>query len=128
MPRPIHFEIHSENPDRAAKFYSQMFGWNVQHIPQMDYWLISTGDEKTPGINGGFVRRRGSKPADGQAVNAFVCTIDVPNIDDFVAKAVKLGAAVALPKMAVPGVGWLAYIKDLDGNILGLMQNDKSAK
>jgi hypothetical protein len=28
----------------------------------------------------------------------------------------------------VPGVGWLAYVKDPDGNICGIMQADSSAK
>jgi len=61
-------------------------------------------------------------------VNAFVCTVDVPNTDQFVAKATKSGGTIALPKMAVPGIGWLAYVKDTEGNILGLMQNDPTAK
>ncbi len=34
---------------------------------------------------------------------------------------------VALPKMAVPGVGWLAYCKDTEGNIFGFMQSDETA-
>ena len=38
------------------------------------------------------------------------------------------GATVAVPKMPVPGVGWLAYIKDTEGNIFGMMQNDPQAK
>jgi uncharacterized protein len=33
-----------------------------------------------------------------------------------------------VPKMPIPGVGWLAYIKDTEGNILGMMQPDPSAK
>lgn len=128
MPRVIHFEIHSADPERAAKFYSGVFGWKVQHLPQMDYWLLNTGDETAPGINGGLLKRRTPAPAEGQPVNAFVCTLDVPDTDAFVDKALKHGARLALPKMAVPGVGWLAYIKDPDGNILGLMHNDPNAK
>ena len=33
----------------------------------------------------------------------------------------------AMPKGPIPGMGWLAYIKDLDGNILGMMQPDEAA-
>ena len=37
-------------------------------------------------------------------------------------------ATVAVPKMPIPGVGWLAYVKDSEGNILGMMQSDPAAK
>ena len=69
----------------------------------------------------------GAGPVEGQAVNSYVCTAGVTALDDTVAKATSLGGTVALPKMPVPGVGWLAYIKDPDGNILGLMQPDVNA-
>ncbi len=64
---------------------------------------------------------------DGQAVIAFVCTVDVPAIDEYLKKATAGGATIALPKMAIPGVGWLAYCKDTEGNIFGMMQSDKNA-
>jgi predicted enzyme related to lactoylglutathione lyase len=60
-------------------------------------------------------------------VNAFVCTVDVPDLDGVLARLDELGGSVALPRMPVPGVGWLAYIKDPDGNILGIMQSDPAA-
>jgi predicted enzyme related to lactoylglutathione lyase len=94
----------------------------------MDYWLVTTGPDSERGINGGMIRRMGPAPVDGQAVNAFVCTVDVPAIDEYVAKALSLGGTMALPKMPVPGIGWLAYVKDTEGNILGMMQNDPQAK
>ncbi len=56
-----------------------------------------------------------------------MCTIGIASLDDTLAKALDLGAEVALPKQAIPGIGWLAYIKDPEGNIFGLMQNDPSA-
>jgi predicted enzyme related to lactoylglutathione lyase len=127
MPRVVHFEIHAENPERAVKFYTQLFGWAITNWSGGEYWLINTG-ETQPGINGGLLRRRGPAPADGQPVNAFVCTVDVPAVDEYVAKATAGGGTIALPKMAVPGIGWLAYVKDTEGNILGLMQMDKAAK
>lgn len=37
------------------------------------------------------------------------------------------GGAVVLPKMAVPGVGWLAYFRDTEGNVFGMMESDESA-
>jgi len=62
-----------------------------------------------------------------EPVNAFVCAVAVSNVDETVAAARRLGATVALPKMAIPEVGWLAYNKDTEGNLLGLMANDPAA-
>lgn len=129
MPRLVHFEIHADDLDRASAFYSDLFGWTfTKWAGPMDYRLITTGPDSEPGINGGMVKRMGPPPADGAAVNACVCTISVPDLDVRLAKAVSLGGTVALPKMPIPGVGWLAYFKDLDGNILGIMQADPAAK
>jgi predicted enzyme related to lactoylglutathione lyase len=126
MNRVVHFEVHAEDPERAIRFYSAVLGWSFTHWGgPMDYWLITTGPDDQPGINGGLVRRMGA--IDGQAVIAFVCTVDVASVDDSVAKALENGGTVALPKMAIPGVGWLAYVKDTEGNIFGMMQNDPSA-
>ena len=127
MRRVIHFEIHADDPDRAVKFYSTLFGWQFQKWggPQ-DYWVVVTGPDGTPGINGGLLRRHG--PAAGDAVIAYVCTIDVGSLDDTLRTAGALGAPVVVPKMPVPGVGWLAYCKDTEGNIFGVMQSDPNAK
>ena len=128
MPRIVHFEIHASDPERLAEFYRQLFGWKISKWDgPMEYWLIETGGKDEPGINGGLMRRQGGPPTDGQAVNAFVCTADVPSLDDVVARLEGLGGRLALPRMAVPGIGWLAYVKDPDGNIMGAMQADSSA-
>lgn len=123
MPRVVHFEVHASEPARAIQFYSQMFGW--EFTPHGDaYWLIRTGPSGRPGIDGGLVPRRGPPPEDGQPVNSYPCTVAVDSVDDSIRRATDAGGTVAVPKMRVPGVGWLAYVKDTEGNILGLMQND----
>ena len=86
----------------------------------MDYWLIQTGPDVQPGINGGMFRRMGPV--------GHVNTIDVPSVDEFAAKIVSHGGEIVLPKRAIPGVGWLAYAKDTEGSIFGIMQADKSAQ
>jgi predicted enzyme related to lactoylglutathione lyase len=126
MPRPVHFEIHSADPDRAQRFYENLFGWTFQSWGNGDYRLVTTGDQGR-GINGGLVRRRGDPPRGGEPVTSWVCTVDVDDLDAFVARAEAEGGSIALPRMAVPGVGWLAYVKDTEGNILGMMQEDRSA-
>lgn len=135
MNRVVHFEIHAAEPERAAQFYQAVFGWNIQEwkIPGVEvpeenrYWLASTGSPEEPGIDGGILVRRGPAPAEGQAVNAYVCTIGVASVDESMEKALAAGATVAVPKMPITGVGWLAYCKDTEGNIFGIMQDDKTA-
>jgi len=129
MSRPIHFEIHAADPQRAIAFYSGVFGWsfNKWDAPQ-DYWLIKTGDPTAPGIDGGLLPRHGGAPEAMQAVNAFVCTIGIDDLDASLRRVGELGGSIALPKMAVPMVGWLAYVKDSEGNIVGLLQADANAK
>jgi predicted enzyme related to lactoylglutathione lyase len=126
MPRVVHFEIHAADPDRAVNFYKTLFGWEFQKWEgPMEYWLVTTGPNEQPGINGGLVRRQGE--IDGQAVIAYVCTVDVENLDASVQTAVDNGGQIALPKMPIPGMGWLAYCKDTEGNIFGMMQGDPNA-
>ena len=128
MSRVIHFEIHASKPQALIAFYASLFGWKFQQWGEIEYWQVETGPSDQAGINGGLVPRRGAASLDGQAVNAFVCTVQVTSLDESFSKALSLGGTVALPKMPIPGVGWLAYVKDPDANILGLMQPDPSAK
>lgn len=125
MARVIHFEVHAEVPERAARFYQNAFGWKVTHIPALDYWMISTGDG--PGIDGGMLRRRGPGPHKGEAVNAFVCTLGVDDLDATMRAAQAAGAGLAQPRMTIPGVGYVGYLVDTEGNIFGLHQADPNA-
>jgi len=121
VPRVIHFEINADNPSRAVKFYENTFGWKITKWKgPVDYWLVKTGEEKEPGIDGAIMER-----SDKGAVFMFV---DVPSVDEFLKKIVKAGGKVVTKKTAIPGVGYSAYCKDTEGNVFGLIQNDSSAK
>ena len=122
MPRVVHFEIPADEPERAAAFYGGVFGWQFQKWEgPVEYWLVSTGGPERPGIDGGLARRSPQMPG-------VVNTIDVPSVDDYAARIERSGGRIVAPKMAVPGVGWLAYAADPDGNTFGIMQADPEAK
>jgi predicted enzyme related to lactoylglutathione lyase len=126
VPRVVHFEIHCDDLDRAERFYTAVFGWTVQRWQgPMDYRLVTTGPEGEPGINGALLERRA--PVDGQAVIAYVCTIDVPDLAATEAAVAAAGGQQVLERMAVPGVGHLAYFKDSEGNVFGAIQSDPAA-
>ena len=128
MPRVVHFEIQATEPEELIRFYEELFGWTIKRWGDVPYWLVETGTAAQAGINGGLLPRRGPPPADGQSVNAFVCTVEVPSVDEYFARALVLRGTAAVPKMPIPTVGWPAYIRDRDGNILGLMQPDPLAR
>ncbi len=121
MPRVVHFEISSDDPEKAIEFYKKTFGWEFRKWEgPMEYWHITTGDESTPGIDGGLIKK-GPQNIDAN-------TINVDDVDNALKKVEEHGGTIIEPKTAIPGVGYLAYFKDPDGNIFGLMKDDPNAK
>ncbi len=119
--RVTHFEIPSDNPEKAISFFKNVFGWNFQKFGNFDYWLVMTGDEKSPGINGGLMKKNDPK----QPVTN---SISVKNLDEMILKIEKAGGKIVVPKTPIPGVGYYSYFTDLDGNIHGIMQDERSAR
>ena len=127
MGRVMHFEVHAGEPERAMAFYGNVLGWTFKKWDgPWPYWMIFTGPESEPGINGGLMERRGGPPEKLAAVNASVCTAIVDDVDATSEKVVAHGGLIALPKMTVPGVGWLAYYKDTEGNLFGVLKPDEA--
>lgn len=121
MARVVHFEIHANDPERAIDFYESALGWEfTKWEGSGQYWLIKTGSQNGPGINGGLMRRQG--PLSGDEVNAFVCTVQVESIEDTASKVEESGGTISIPKFSVPGVGWVAYFKDTEGNTFGALE------
>lgn len=125
MPRVVHFEVHAEDPARAIHFYQGLFNWKFNRFSAFEYWTITTGLDNEPGINGGLIKRRGT--IDGTAVIAYVCTVEVDDLDHYLAIIPQQGGEIVVPKMPIPGIGWLIYAKDPEGNIFGVMQADSNA-
>ena len=130
MNRLVHFEIHVDDPRRTAAFYTSVFGWKFEQWGEQQYWMVYTAEKDSTelGINGGMVPRKGPTPTDGQAVNAYVCTMQVNNIDEIIAKIDAAGGTLAVGKLAFPGMAWQAYYKDTEGNLFGVHQPDTNAK
>jgi len=122
---PAYFEIQADEPERAVRFYSQAFAWRFEEVEGLgvDYWRIETET-----IRGGLLKRPASAPPPQSGTNAFVCSMEVRDIDDITGRILEAGGQVALPKFAVPGVCWQAYFIDLDGNTFGVFQPDPRAQ
>ena len=125
MDSVVHFEITVDNIDRAGKFYSKNFGWNLQSYPEMKYVIVRTTEvddkmmPKSPGsINGGMMERNDS-------IKNPVITINVKNIHKSLEDIKKSGGKVVLDPMEVGDMGLAAYFQDTEGNVLGLWQSLK---
>ncbi len=126
----VHFEIPADQPERAAKFYRELFGWEINRwqAPEgsMEYWMVQTvptdaeGKPTRQGVNGGLMRRMyaGQPP---------VNYINVADVDEFVRKAERLGAKALGAKQPVPGMGWFAQLTDTEGNVFAIWQTDSAA-
>jgi uncharacterized protein len=120
--RIVHFEIPFEDGDRARGFYREAFGWSVQEMPEMNYTMVSSGPSGDQGptepgfINGGLFKRD-QGPASGPVV-----VVDVESIDSSLKQIERLGGSTVVSKEPVADMGFVAYFKDPEGNIIGLWE------
>lgn len=119
MPRVIHFEIPVDDPDRAQAFYEEAFGWAISASPMpVDYRLATTGRDDEPGIDGALTPRT--------EMSAWI-HVAVDSVDKAVRKVEEAGGESLTPKMPIPGVGFMAYCRDTEGNQLGVYEADPAA-
>ena len=121
--RIVHFEIPFDDGDRARAFYRDAFDWNIMEIPEMGYTMVSTGPVSEQGaptepgyVNGGMLRRE-------TPVGSPVLTVDCDDIEAALAKVETLGGSRVTGKQPVAEMGWSAYFKDSEGNLMGLWQS-----
>jgi uncharacterized protein len=121
MGRVIHFEIPARDLERAGRFYQEALGWTVTGWEgPVPYLLVGTGSGATPGIDGGILRA-------GGLVQSVVNTASVDDLDASLERVKAAGGTVEQGRQPVPGVGYMAYCRDTEGNLFGLMQEDPSA-
>jgi hypothetical protein len=116
MGRVVHFEIPVDDPERAVRFYRELFGWQIEDANVgMPYWLITTGQDPEPGIDGAIMERGGT-------ADTVVNTVAVESVDDTLERVKQLGGSAVTDVMPIPSVGRFAYCKDPDGNLFGVLQ------
>lgn len=117
MPTIVHFEIPSDNIERAKRFYSSLFGWKMERMPgPMEYWMISTTNSKgEQAVGGGVIQRQ-------MPQEPIINYIDVDSVDEYAKKVEKLGGKVVKPKTEVPGHGWFVICTDTENNGFALWE------
>ena len=122
MSRVIHFEIPAAEPERAAAFYKKAFGWSIEKWPgPTEYWMVTTGADGAPGINGGLLKKQA-------LTTATTNTIGVDSVDKAIDAVKSAGGKLVMPKTPIPTIGYFAYLEDTEGNLFGVMQSDANAK
>lgn len=121
----VHFEIPADDIKRAQSFYKKAFGWRIDSVPGMGYAMVGTtpsdknGMPTEPGsINGGMLTRQGP-------VKSPVITILVDDMDAALENLTELGGKVVRKKETVGDMGYAAYFKDTEGNVVGLWEPSK---
>jgi predicted enzyme related to lactoylglutathione lyase len=118
--QPVRLWIFAADPYRARAFYAQVFGWSLPDGPWHG-WLITPRDDPRLGIDG--PHPTGVEPAG----EAFIPTVHVADLDATTAAALAAGGEVLVARIPLPGVGWLVYLADTEGNLIGVMQDDPDA-
>lgn len=122
MPKVVHFELPADDPQRAIAFYEKEFGWTITKWEgPFDYWLVTTVSDDELGINGAITPRM-------VAEQVTTDTIGVESLDNSLKKIVEAGGTSTQPKQSIPGIGYIAYCTDTEGNLFGVIQPDMSAK
>jgi uncharacterized protein len=120
--RVVHFEVPFDDGDRARNFYKQAFGWQLLEMPDMGYTIAMSGPSGDSGpteagfINGGMLSREQA------ATPGPVVVVDVDDIDTSLDKIGGLGGSTVVGKTPVGDMGFAAYFKDPEGNVIGLWQ------
>ena len=130
MDKVQHFEIAVDDISRAKKFYESLFGWKTTETPMPDggvYVGIQTGpvdEQSKPSesgyIGGGMFKRDAHLPMSGVAI-----AITVENLDATLEKVKEADGTILMGKTEIMGMGLYAYMKDTEGNVVGLWQNLK---
>ncbi len=121
MNRVIHFEIPSSDVERSINFFKNVFGWSAERWGDIPYWMVTTGEAGTEGINGAIM-----PPTD--QVQTVVNTISVEDSDKCREAIIANGGEVLGETQTVPTIGYFFYFKDPDGVLHGAMQLDQNAK
>jgi predicted enzyme related to lactoylglutathione lyase len=115
------FGITADDVDRARKFYEHVFGWRFEPWGPPGFYLIHTGNETEPGVQG-LLHKRREPVQGGTGMTGFECTIGVENIDQIIAAIESGGGKIAMAKFHIPTVGTGVYFHDTEGNFVGAMQ------
>jgi len=113
----VHVELNTPDPEKAKTFYSKLFQWQLEDVanpgvPDGTYTMVKVGG----GTGGGIMKQVSGGPS------GWLAYVLVDDIREATKKAKSLGAEIMKDVTEVMGMGWLSFIKDPTGSVLGLWQ------
>ena len=114
------FSIHVDDVDRARAFYEAVFGWRFEPWGPPGFYLIHTGDDAAPGVQGLMHKR--AEPRTGTGLNGLEPTFAVEDVDAVAAAVEAHGGKILFAKAIIPTVGTLIRFLDPEGNDIGAMK------
>jgi hypothetical protein len=109
------FEIPAADFGRAVRFYESIFASPLQHMAEWPNLAIFP--YQRPGVSGAIAYGDGHRPSSDGVVIYLNCD---GRIDEILGRVEKAGGAIVQPKSHLPSVGYVAQIRDSEGNRLGL--------
>jgi len=119
VPNPfVHVELNTPDPEKAKSFYSQLFQWTLADLPNPavpggSYTMIEVG----AGTGGGIMKQIPGGPS------GWLAYVEVDDIHATTQRVESLGGKVMKDVTEVPGMGWLSFVQDPTGAILGLWKS-----
>ncbi len=110
----VHWELMSKDPAKVSDFYTKVFDWKIQHLPEMNYRVVDTGSEA--GIKGGIIKPEREGPWPGN-MTLYVAVDDLASYRE---RVVAAGGKIHVEEHEVPGMGWLSLFTDPEGRMMGL--------
>jgi predicted enzyme related to lactoylglutathione lyase len=116
----VHFEVVGKDGEALRRYYSELFGWDVQVDNELGYGVVSREDNLSPegiGIGGGI----GQGPAGYEGHLTFY--IGVPDVEEALAKAESLGGTRVMgPDAPMEGLE-LGLFTDPEGHLVGVVRS-----
>jgi uncharacterized protein len=109
-------QLNTSEPEAAGRFYSDLFGWDVQQIPgteEQPYWSINNQGR----LNGGMMHL----PPGAAAPPHWLVYFVAESLDGSVARIGELGGRVLVQPMSVPA-GRIAVAQDPQGGTFALFE------
>jgi predicted enzyme related to lactoylglutathione lyase len=120
----VHFEIIAKDVDNVRRYYSELFGWQIDASNPMNYGTIAReGNTNADGIGiGGGI---GDAPDGYEGHVTFY--VEVPDIESTLQKAESLGGERRFGPDVVPGAGIIiGQFADPGGRVIGLMTSTEA--
>jgi uncharacterized protein len=115
----VHFEVIGQDGDKLRRYYSELFGWEINADNEMGYGIVDREKNLAPdgiGIGGGIA---GGPPGYGGHVTFYVA---VPDVEAALQKAESLGGTRVMGPETIMDSMVLGQFKDPEGHVIGLVK------